>query len=388
MHPFQVDVPEAALDDLRLRLDHIRWPVGLPEAGWTRGVPIDYLRELTDYWRHSYDWRKAEAELNQVPQFTTTIDGATVYFIHVRSSEESAVPLLITHGWPGSVVEFLEVIGPLTDPRAYGGNPADAFHLVIPSIPGFGFSGPIGEGGWDASRVGRAWAELMRQLGYDRYLAQAADFGIGINLALAAMDSEHLIGLHLNGVPTMPATDDPAELAGLDADEQRRMAHRDRFLREFSGSMKIQSTRPHTVAYGLNDSPVAQLAWIVEKFKDWTDSDQAPEDAVTRDRILTIVMSYWLTQTGGSSAQFYFEIADYLPVNVTTGRYDPISMPLGIAVYPHAPFIPVRRFLERDFPTLVQWNEFDRGGNFAALEEPDLYIGDIRAFRRTVESAT
>lgn len=385
MQPYQVNVTEDALEDLRFRLSHIRWPQGLPEAGWARGVPQDYLRELVDYWKHSYDWRQAEAELNQIPQFTTTIDGANVYFMHVRSPEENAVPLLITHGWPGSVVEFLDVIGPLTDPRAHGGDPADAFHLVIPSMPGFGLSGPAGEGGWDTVRVARAWAELMSRLGYDRYMAQAADFGIGVNLTLAAMDPEHLIALHLNGVPSMPATDDPAELADLNADERARMDHFERFVRDLSGSMKLQSTRPHTVGYGLNDSPVAQLAWIVEKFKDWTDSEKAPEDAVTRDRILTIVMTYWLTQTGASSAQFYYEIAEYLPVNLRTGRYDPISMPLGVAVFPHAPFLPVRRFLERDFPTLVHWSEFDRGGNFAALEEPDLYIEEVRKFRRTIE---
>ncbi len=385
MRPYQIDIPQDALTDLAQRLDHIRWPSGLPEVGWSRGVPLQYLQELTKYWRHSYDWRAAEAELNALPQFTTTIDGATIYFIHVKSAEPSAVPMLITHGWPGSVVEFLDVIGPLTNPRAHGGDPADAFDLIIPSIPGFGFSPPPGEIGWDAPRVARAWAELMSQLGYQRYLAQAADFGIGISLVLASIDTEHLIGLHLNGVPSTPATDDPAELAALDADERSRTAHSDRFVRDLSGSMKLQSTRPHTIAYGLTDSPLAQLAWITEKFLDWTDSDTVPEDAVSRDRMLTIVMSYWLTQTGGSSAQFYYEIADYLPVNVRVGTYDPIEIPLGIAVFPHAPFIPVRRFLERDFPTLIHWSEFDRGGNFAALEEPDLYVQDVRAFRRAIE---
>jgi len=385
MQPYKLDFPQEALDDLRQLLANTRWPEGLPEDGWARGVPLDYLRELTEYWRDHYDWRKAEAELNQVPQFTTTIDGANVYFMHVRSPEPTAVPLLITHGWPGSVAEFLEVIGPLTDPRAHGGDPAEAFHLVLPSIPGFGFSGPAGEGGWNIGRVASAWAELMKRLGYDRYIAQAADFGIGISMALAMQDYEHMIGLHLNGVPTTPLTDDPAEIADFDASERSRLERTERFVRELSGSMKILSTRPHTVAYGLSDSPVALLAYILEKFKDWTDTDLLPEDAVERDRILTIVMSYWLTKTGGTSAQFYYEIAEYLPVNVTTGRYEAISMPLGIAVFPHAPFATVRRFIERDFPTLVHWSEFDRGGNFAALEEPDLYIQDVRAFRRALE---
>jgi pimeloyl-ACP methyl ester carboxylesterase len=384
MQPYQLDFPQEALDDLRQRLANARWPEGLPEDGWSRGVPTDYLRELAEYWRETYDWRKAEAELNQFPQFTTTIDGANVYFMHIRSPEPTATPLLITHGWPGSVAEFLEVIGPLTDPRAHGGDPTDAFHLVLPSIPGFGFSGPVGEGGWNIGRVAAAWAELMKRLGYDRYLAQSADFGIGINLALATIDAEHMIGLHLNGVPTTPETNDPAELADLDAKERSALERTERFIRDLSGSMKIQSTRPHTTAYSLTDSPIGQLAYIVEKFKDWADADQVPEDAVDRDRILTIVMSYWLTRTGGTSAQFYYEIAEFLPVNVTTGRYNPIEVPFGVAVFPNAPFAPVRRFLERDFPTLVHYSEFDRGGNFAALEEPDLYIQDIRAFRRTL----
>ncbi|MEU4768534.1 epoxide hydrolase family protein [Actinosynnema sp. NPDC023794] len=384
MQPFRVDIPDAVLDDLRRRLDHTRWPVDLPDVGWTRGVPPAYLRELVDYWRTDYDWRAAEARLNEFPQFTTTIDGANVHFLHVRSPEPDALPMVITHGWPGSVSEFLDVIGPLTDPRAHGGDPADAFHLVIPSFPGYGFSGPTSQTGWDLTRIAGAWATLMRELGYDRYVAQGADFGSGASIVLALVDPEHVAGVHLNTLVTTPSGD-PEELVGLGDEDQARLDLHARFIRELSGSMKLQATRPHTVAYGLSDSPVGQLAWIVEKFKDWTDSAEVPEDAIDRDRILTNAMIYWLTGTGGSSAQLYYEVADALPVNVTTGRYPTVSAPLGVAVYPGALFKPIRRFVERDFTSIVHWAEFDRGGHFAAMEEPDLFVDDLRAYRRALK---
>jgi len=384
MQPFRVDIPQVDLDDLRRRLDDTRWPVDLPEVGWDRGVPQSYLQELTDYWRTGYDWRAAEARLNEFPQFTTEIDGANIHFLHVRSPEPDALPVVITHGWPGSVIEFLDVIGPLTDPRSHGGDPADAFHVVIPSMPGFGFSGPTSQPGWDISRVAGAWAELMHRLGYERYLVQGADFGSAVSLVLALTDPTHAVGVHLNTLVTTPSGD-PAELTGLSAEDQARMARSARFADVLSGSMKLQATRPHTVAYGLTDSPVGQLAWIVEKFKDWTDSDRVPEDAVSRDKILTLVSIYWFTRTAGSSAQFYYEAKDRLPITVTVGRYPPITQPLGVAVFPHAPFVPVRRFADRDFPTIVHWSEFDRGGNFAAMEQPDLFVGDVRAFRRLLK---
>lgn len=380
MQPFRVDIPQADLDDLHRRLAHTRWPT-LPDVGWSRGVPVDYLQELADYWHTGYDWRAAEAHLNTFPQFTTQIDGANVHFLHVRSPEPDATPMVITHGWPGSVVEFLEVVGPLTDPRAHGGDPADAYHLVVPSLPGFGFSGPLPEAGWNNIRVARAWAELMRRLGYDRYVAQGGDFGAGVSYALALVDAEHLIGLHLNTLVTTP-TDDPADVADLSDDDRARLARSDRFLTDLAGSMKTQATRPHTVAYGLTDSPVGQLAWIAEKFRDWADAPRVPEDAVSRDRLLTIVSIFWFTGTAGSSAQFYRETIDNLPITTMNIRYRPITQPLGIAVYPHGPFRPVRRFVDRDFDTLVHWSEFDRGGHFAALEEPDLFVADLRAFGR------
>ena len=385
MEPFRIEIPQADLDDLHRRLDSTRWPGELPGVGWSRGVPLGYLKELAEYWRTSYDWRAAEAQLNQFPQFTTVIDGANVHLLHVRSPEPQALPLLLTHGWPGSVAEFLDVIGPLTDPGAHGGDPADAFHLVIPTIPGYGFSGPTGQPGWNFARIATAWAELMRRLGYDRYAAQGGDVGALISLTLAGMHPEHLAGVHVNFLIT-PPPGDPSQLAGLSEPEQARLGRMSQFVAERSGYMKLQSTRPQTLAYGLTDSPVGQLAWVVEKFREWTDSAKVPEDAVDRDQLLTNVMLYWLTATAGSSAQLYVETAELLPIAaVPPPSPPPLTVPLGVAVFPHDIVLPIRRFADRAFPTIVQWTEFDRGGHFAAMEEPDLFAGDLRAFARTLK---
>ncbi len=294
MDPFRIEIPQADLDDLHRRLADTRWPDELPGVGWSRGVPLRYLKELAEYWRTSYDWRAAEARLNQFPQFTTVIDGANVHLLHVRSPESQALPLLLTHGWPGSVAEFLDVIGPLTDPGAHGGDPADAFHLVIPTIPGYGFSGPTGQPGWNFPRIANAWAELMRRLGYDHYAAQGGDVGALISLTLAGLHPERVAGVHVNFLIT-PPPDDPSQLAGLSESEQARLGRMSRFVADLSGYMKLQSTRPQTLAYALTDSPVGQLAWVVEKFREWTDSAKVPEDAVDRDQLLTNVMLYWLT---------------------------------------------------------------------------------------------
>lgn len=384
MRPFRVEIPSADLDDLNNRLANIRWPEDLPDVGWERGVPLSYLKELVKYWRTKYDWRAAEAKLNQFPQFVTEIDGANVHFIHVRSPEPDALPVLITHGWPGSVVEFLDVIGPLTDPRSHGGDPADAVHLVIPSMPGYGFSGPTGQTGWTLLRVAQAWAELMRQLGYDRYIPQGADFGSAVSLMLGMVDPEHVIGVHLNLLITTPSGE-PGELESLTDDDRSRLEKTSRFIAELSGSMKLQATRPHTIAYSLTDSPVGQLAWIVEKFKDWTESSKAPEDAVDRDQMLSIVTIFWLTATAGSSAQMYYEVVELLPISAIVGRFPPMLAPLGVAVFPGSLFMPVRQLADRDFPNIIQWTEFTRGGHFAAMEEPDLFVGDVRAFVRKLK---
>jgi len=385
MEPFRINIPQADLDDLKRRLADTRWPSDLHGTGWTRGVPLEYLKELAEYWRTSYDWHAAEAELNTLPQFTTEIDGANVHFLHIRSPELDATPLLITHGWPGSFVEFLDVIGPLADPRAYGGDPADAFHLAIPTIPGFGFSGPTPDPGWDIARIAAAWAELMRRLGYDSYIAQGGDIGAWISLTLAGIDAEHVRAVHVNFLVT-PPSGDPSELAGLAAPDVSRLEQLGRFVNDGAGYMKLQSTRPQTLAYSLTDSPVGQLSWIVEKFYEWSDSADAPEDAVDRDRLLTNVMIYWLTATGGSSANYYYEIADTLPTAPTPPPpQPPLPLPVGVAVYQGDAARPVRSLAERQLPNIVHWHELDQGGHFAAMEQPGLFVADLREFSRRLK---
>jgi pimeloyl-ACP methyl ester carboxylesterase len=374
--PFRIDVPQADLDDLRDRLARTRWPDELPDVGWRRGVPLGYLKELTAYWRDGYDWRRHEARLNEHPQFTTTIDGANVHFLHVRSAEPDALPLILTHGWPGSIVEFLDIIGPLADPRAHGGDPADAFHLVIPSIPGFGLSGPTSDIGWSEPRVAGAFAQLMDRLGYQRYGAQGGDVGAGISADLGRVDPERVVGVHVNAatVGFMPFPPlDPAELAELSEAEQARVERIGHFMSEDFGYAQIQSTRPQTLAYGLTDSPVGQLAWIAEKFPYFTHDVEVSRGAVDHDRILTNVMLYWLTGTAGSSGRLYYETSH-------PGHWpQPSPVPTGVAVF--AEDIAIRRYAEQGH-NIVHWSEFDRGGHFAATDSPDLLIGDIRNFFR------
>ena len=372
--PFQIGIPQDRLDDLRRRLADTRWPDQLWGVGWEAGVPLDYLRGLADYWRTGYDWRAHEARLNEFPQFTTVIDGQTVHFLHVRSPEPGALPLVITHGWPGSIVEFMKIIGPLTDPARHGGDPADAFHVVAPSLPGFGFSTPLAAPGWDTGRVARAWAELMHRLGYDRYGAQGGDTGAVVSPELGRIDSEHVIGVHVNNLGTFPSGD-PAELAGLTEADQARLDFMTTWGRDMSGYAIVQATRPQTLSYALTDSPVGQLAWIVEKFKEWTDPSAAlPEDAIERDLILTDVSVYWLTGTAGSAARIYYEGAR------TWGQAAKRSpVPTGVAVFPND--ITIRPLAERDH-NVVHWTEFSRGGHFAAMEAPDLLVDDVRDFFR------
>ncbi|MCX4912570.1 epoxide hydrolase [Streptomyces sp. NPDC002131] len=390
LRPFRLDIPQSDLDDLHQRLDRTRWPDELPGVGWAYGVPRDYLRELVRYWRHDYDWRAAEARLNAWPQFTTEIDGARLHFAHIRSPEADATPLIITHGWPGSIVEFTDIVGPLTDPRAHGGDPADAFHLVLPSIPGFGLSGPTRDTGWEFTRVAAAFATLMERLGYRRYGAQGGDWGGAVSRELGRAHPDRLIGVHLNLLPGSSATTEPTpgELAALSPEERERTRASWRrgqdWNREEGGYAAIQATRPQTLAYALTDSPVGQLAWIAEKFRQWTDSGDRPEDAVDRDLLLTDVMLYWLTGTAGSSARIYYERAhaDYW------GRPpEPSVAPTALAVFPEENFVPLRHVAERT-DRIVRWTEFDRGGHFAAMEEPDLLVADVRAFFRALRATS
>lgn len=369
--PFRVDVPDSALDDLRERLGRTRWPDELPGAGWSYGVPLRRVRELAGYWQDRYDWRAHEARLNDLPQFTTIIDGQRVHFLHVRSPEAAALPLVLTHGWPGSVTEFGEIIGPLADPRRHGGDPGDAFHLVLPSLPGYAFSGPTTDTGWDVTRIARAWAELMRRLGYRRYGAQGGDWGARVSPELARLDAARVAGLHVNGFLAFPSGD-PAEIGWLTPVEHERLAALGRWDAERSGYARIQGSRPQTLAYALADSPAGQLAWNLEWFDDYGEH----QGAVADDAILTNVTLYWLTGTAGSSARLYKEAA------ASWGQQAERSMvPTGVAVFPGD--ASVRTFAEREH-NIVRWTEYDRGGHFAALQAPDLLVEDIRAFFRQV----
>ncbi len=378
VRPFRIDVPDADLDDLRERLAETRWPTQLSDVGWERGVPLGYLRELAEHWRTQYDWRAHETELNELPQFTTEIDGQTIHFLHIRSPEPDALPLILSHGWPGSIVEFLNIIGPLSDPRAHGGEAADAFHLVIPSIPGFGFSGPTAEPGWNTSRIARAFAELMARLGYERYGAQGGDWGAVASPAIGRADPDRVVGVHVNAatmgfIPLGPV--DEATQAEFTDGERVRFERLGHFMSDGNGYLQQMATRPQTLAYGLADSPAGQLAWIVEKFKEWTHDTDVPEDAIDRDHMLTNVMLYWLTGTAASSSHIYYE-------DMHSGEWpQPSPVPTGVANF--AEDVAIRRYAE-EANTIVHWSEFDRGGHFAALEAPDLLVGDIRAFFRAL----
>ncbi|MGH3374011.1 MAG: epoxide hydrolase family protein [Actinoallomurus sp.] len=366
IRPFHVDIPEAEIVELRDRLTRTRWPDELPGAGWSYGVPVSRVRSLAEYWRTGYDWRAHEARLNAFPQFTTAIDGQNIHFLHVRSPEPSALPLILSHGWPSTIADFLDILGPLSDPRAHGGDPADAVHVVVPSLPGYGFSGPTTSGGWDVARIARAWASLMDRLGYRAYGAQGGDWGGRIAPELGRISSR-VVGVHANAFVARPSGD-PAELEGLTAAEQGRLAGLTRWQDERSGYAQIQSTRPQTLAYALADSPAGQLGWYVEWFDDYGEN----VGSIDRDAILTNVTVYWLTGTAGSAARLYREAASSWGAPASRS-----TVPLGVAVFPGDST--VRRFAERDHE-VVHWSEFDRGGHFASLQAPDLLVGDVRAF--------
>jgi len=371
IRPFRIEVSDAELEDLRERLARTRWPDELPGVGWSYGVALENVKEMAEHWRTSFDWRKQEAVLNGFPQFTTTIDGTNVHFLHVRSEEPNALPLILTHGWPGSVAEFLDVIGPLTDPRSHGGDAADAFDLVIPSIPGYGFSGPTRETGWDSARVAKAWDALMKRLGYERYGAHGGDAGALVTRELGILKPEGLVGVHVLQIFAFPSGD-PGEMARLDEFEKPAME----ILANFdavSGYVKISQTRPQTLAYGLTDSPAGQLAWNSELFMGFGGEGA---ETLDRDRFLTHVSIFWFTATAGSSARQYLE-------DGKTGagyREVPNETPTGVSVFPYD-FRSVRAFAERS-NNIVHWSQMDRGGHFAASDAPDLLVEDLRTFFR------
>ena len=374
IRPFEIDVPDDVLADLATRLDHTRFP---DEVGtdWTYGTDRAYLQELLTYWRESFDWRAQERRLNQFDQYKTRIDGLDIHFIHQRSPEANALPIIITHGWPGSIAEFTKIIGPLTDPVAHGGRAEDAFHVVAPSIPGYGFSDIPREPGMGPEQVADINAQLMARLGYDRYGAQGGDWGSIISRLLAFKNASHVVGLHLNFLIAGPpqGVDDPT--AGVPAVELARMQERQAAFREETGYQQIQGTKPQTLGYGLNDSPAGLAAWIVEKFRNWCDCNGDPESIFTRDELLTNITIYWVTQTITSSTRMYYE-SQHASSAMSLGR---VKVPTAGAIFPQEVYFSPRKWVEAQY-NLTRWTEMPRGGHFAALEQPELMVDDLRAF--------
>jgi pimeloyl-ACP methyl ester carboxylesterase len=389
IRPFRIDVPEEALDDLRRRIAAASWPSKELVEDRSQGVQLATLQELARYWETDYDWRKAEAKLNALPQFKTEIDGVDIHFIHVRSPHENALPLIVTHGWPGSVIELLEVVGPLTDPTAHGGRAEDAFDLVLPSLPGYGFSGEPAELGWDASRTARAWAELMRRLGYTRYVAQGGDVGALVTDTMGRQAPEGLLGIHLNLLPAVLAIADQ-----LPAESEKERAALDAFntFRESGfGYFLEMATRPQTIGYALLDSPVALAAWLLDHD---TDSyykisrafvDGEPAGNLTRETILDNITLYWLTGTGVSAARSYWEDGRALAAAQASGQAPPeVSVPVGFTTFPGEIWRTPRSWVDAVYPNVTYFNEVDRGGHFAAWEEPQLFSEEVRATFRSL----
>ncbi|MET0899449.1 MAG: epoxide hydrolase family protein [Mycobacterium sp.] len=372
MRPFRIDVSDDDLADLRDRLARTRWPEQECVDDWSQGIPLAYTRDLAAYWGGDYDWRRRESALNRFDQFVTEIDGLDVHFIHQRSPHAEALPLVITHGWPGSIVEFHKVIEPLTDPTAHGGRAEDAFHVVCPSLPGYGFSGKPTSTGWGVGRIAEAWATLMDRLGYRRWGAQGGDWGAAVTTQIGRNGGD-CVGIHLN----MPLGRPPEGDAELTAEEQAAMAQRRHHQKWGIGYSKQQSTRPQTLGYGLVDSPVGQLAWIMEKFWAWTDCDGHPENVLTRDELLDNVMLYWCTGSGASSARLYWESFS------SFGGHDRVELPTGIASFPKEIVRMPRRWCEDGY-NITHWTDMPRGGHFGAFEQPGLYIDDVRAFFATL----
>jgi pimeloyl-ACP methyl ester carboxylesterase len=380
--PFRVDIPDADLADLRDRLRRTRWPEAEPVADWSQGVPLAYLRDLCEYWATGYDWRPTEARLNALPQYRTGIDGLDIHFLHARSPHPGALPLVLTHGWPGSVIEFGKVIGPLTDPVAHGGDPADAFHVVCPSLPGYGFSGKPAAPGWGIERIAAAWATLLARLGYGRYGAAGGDWGTSISALLGQHDQRHVAGIHL--MPPL-APPDPATFADLTDAERAALASLEYSAEWGSGYSAEHSTRPQTIGYALADSPAALCAWIIEKFWSWTDHDGDLSAVLSRDELLDNLMLYWLPGTGASAARLYWESIRQVGqwISGPVGG-DTVDVPTGCTIFPRELQRPSRRWAARRFTDIRYWNEPAAGGHFAAFEQPEQFVTEVRSFFRLV----
>ena len=374
IEPFDVDVPDDELEDLRRRLSRTRWPSPAPGPAWEQGTELAYIRELVGYWLEGFDWRAQERRLNQLDHFLTTIDGQPVHFVHARSRHPEALPLVLSHGWPGSIVEFLDVVGPLTDPR----DPADAFHVVAPSLPGYGFSGPTSEPGWHPRRMAQAFTTLMDRLGYPRYGVQGGDWGSLVSQNMADLAPDRVAGLHVNFVSVPRPSGERAH--ELDPEERASVEWMRPFQETGAGYSAIQGTRPQTLGYALDDSPTGLAAWIVEKFRAWSDCGGDVERSFTKDQLLTNVAVYWFTRTGTSSARLYYEMRRAGRAALPQGRVDVAT---GIANYPGEITRTPRRWVEHRY-RVTHWVDQPRGGHFAAMEVPDLFVDDLRSFFRTV----
>jgi pimeloyl-ACP methyl ester carboxylesterase len=374
--PFQIRVDDGELDDLRERLRRTRWPEPATAPGWAQGVPLDYARELCTYWADGYDWRATEARLNRLPQFRTEIDGLAIHFVHVRSPHPEATPLILTHGWPGSFVEFEKVVQPLTDPS----DPADAFHVVIPSLPGYGFSDKPAAAGWGVERIARAWTELMGRLGYDRFGAQGHDWGTSVSTEIGKQSGVRVIGIHL--MPPLVAPD-PATFGDLTPAERAALSDLEPAGDSGDGYSLEHSTRPQTIGYALVDSPAALCAWIIEKFQAWTDCDGDLESVLTRDELLNNLMLYWLPGSGASSARLYWESFTEVRARFHDTNTDIVTVPAGCSVFPKENPRPSRRWASKRFTDIRYWGEPARGGHFAAFEQPDIFVNEVRACFRS-----
>lgn len=377
--PFRAHVPDDALGDLRDRLRRTRWPEAEPVSDWSQGIPRGYLQDLCRYWAEDYDWRVTEARLNAVPQFRTRIDGLDVHYLHRRSPHPSALPVVLTHGWPGSVLEFLDLLDPLTDPTAHGGAEEDAFDVVVPSLPGYGFSGRPTTTGWGVDRIAGAWARLMERLGYRRYGAAGSDWGTSVSSALGRLDPDHVAGIHLVPPLAGPDPDDPSPPT---AAERTALGDLERRARQESAYSEIHRTKPQTIGYALVDSPAALCAWIVEKMWSWTDHNGDLHSVLTRDRVLDDVSLYWFTQTGASSARLYAESIDLVSRWISGADAEQVTVPTGASIFGAEVPRPSRRWVERRYPDLRYWAEHARGGHFAAWEAPDALVEDLRRFFR------
>lgn len=372
--PFKIQVPETVLRDLQTRLRNTRFPQEIPNTNWDYGTDLAYLRSLVSYWRDDFDWRAQERKLNELPQFKTTIDGLEIHFIHVKSREPRAFPLALTHGWPGSIVEFTKVLGPLTDPVRFNGRAEDAFDVVAISLPGFGFSEKPRERGYSPEKIGTLIAKLMARLGYTRYGLQGGDWGGIISRLVAINDASHVAGLHLNFCLAGPT--DPVN-AGVPLSELQRAQARQADMENERAYQQIQGTKPQTLGFALDDSPAGLAAWIVEKFRSWCDCDGNIESRFTKDELLTNITVYWVTQTGTSSARIYYEN------RIAPPRQERVSVPTACALFPKEIVVPARKWVEARY-NLVRWTEMPRGGHFAALEQPDLLVEDVRDFFRGI----